>query len=119
MKLEEYLEKWVKGEAHEVVEYLAAAIVAEEQGLIEVAEALKMIAMEEAMHGAKALVQAGKIGDLKSFIEERIRCEKEAARVRHEEASHHDEPWKTLFEYTARDEERHARILEGLLKKLT
>ncbi len=119
MKLEEYVEKWVKGESEEVTEYLAAAIIAEEQGLIEVAEALKMIALEEAYHGAKALVQAGKIKDLKKFISERIKCEKEAARIRHEEASHHDEPWKTLFEYTARDEERHARILEGLLKKLS
>ncbi len=118
LKLEEYLEKWVRGEAEEIVEYLAAAIVAEEQGLVEVAQALKMIALEEAMHGAKALVQAGKIGDLKEFIRKRIEEEKEAARVRHEEASHHDEPWKTLFEYTARDEERHARILEGILRKL-
>ena len=119
MKLEEYLEKWVKGESEEVIEYLAAAIIAEEKGLIEVAEALKMIALEEAMHGAKALVQAGKVGDLKEFIKKRIEEEKKAAKVRHEEASHHDEPWKTLFEYTARDEERHARILEGLLRKLT
>ncbi len=118
MKLEEYLEKWVKGESEEVIEYLAAAIIAEEKGLIEVAEALKTIALEEAMHGAKALVQAGKIGNLKEYISKRIEAEKEAARVRHDEASHHDEPWKTLFEYTARDEERHARILEGLLKKL-
>lgn len=118
MKLEEYLEKWVKGEASEVVEYLAAAIIAEEQGLIEVAEALKMIALEEAYHGARALAQAGKIGDLREFLRKRIECEKEAAQVRHSEAQHHDEPWKTLFEYTARDEERHARILEALLRKL-
>ncbi len=118
MKLEEYLEKWVKGEAEEIVEYLAAAIIAEEKGLIEVAQALKMIAFEEAMHGAKALVLAGRIGDLKEFIKKRIECEEEAARVRHDEASHHDEPWKTVFEYTARDEERHARILRGLLNRL-
>jgi len=118
MKIEEYVKKWVEGEASEVIEYLAAAIIAEEQGLIEIAQALKTIAMEEAMHGAKALVQFGKIKDLKEFIKHRIECEKEAARVRHEEASHHDEPWKTLFEYTARDEERHQRILEGILKKL-
>ena len=118
MKIEEYVKKWVEGEASEVVEYLAAAIVAEESGMIEVAQALKMIAMEEAMHGARALVQYGKIKDLKEFIKHRIEEEREAARVRHEEASHHDEPWKTLFEYTARDEERHRRILEALLKKL-
>ncbi|NPA04688.1 MAG: rubrerythrin family protein [Crenarchaeota archaeon] len=118
MKLEEYLEKWVKGEAEEVIEYLAAARIAEEKGLIEVAQALRTIAFEEAFHGAHALVQAGEIKDLKEFIKKRIEAEKEAAKVRHEEASHHDEPWKTLFEYTARDEERHARILEGILKKL-
>ncbi|GEM_PF-1272376 len=118
MKLEEYLKMWVEGESREVVEYLAAAIIAEEEGLVEVAQALKTIALEEAMHGARALAQAGEIGDLKEFIKKRIEAEKEAARVRHGEAEHHDEPWKTLFEYTARDEERHARILEGLLKRL-
>lgn len=118
MKLEEYVDKWVKGEAREVVEYLAAAIIAEEQGLVEVAQALKMIALEEAYHGAKALVQYGEIKDIKKFLEERVKAEEEAARVRHGEASHHDEPWKTLFEYTARDEERHARIIKSLLEKL-
>jgi len=118
LKIEEYVEKWVRGEASEVIEYLAAAIVAEEQGLIEIAQALKMIAFEEAMHGARALVQFGKIKDLREFIKHRIEEEREAARVRHEEASHHDEPWRTLFEYTARDEERHQRILEALLRKL-
>ncbi len=118
MKLEEYLEKWTKGEAHEIIEYLAAALIAEEQGLIEVAEALKTIAFEEAYHGARALKLWGKIIDLKEFIKSRIEDEKEAAKTRHEEASHHDEPWKTVFEYTARDEERHARILEGLMRRL-
>ncbi len=118
MKLEEYLDKWTKGEAEEVVEYLAAAMIAEEKGLIEVAQALKTIAMEEAMHGAKAVAMSGRIRDLREYIKHRIEEERRAAEVRHGEASHHDEPWRTVFEYTARDEERHARILEGLLKKL-
>ncbi|RLF20979.1 MAG: rubrerythrin family protein [Thermoprotei archaeon] len=118
MKLEEYLDVWTKGEAYEIIEYLAAAMVAEEQGLSEVAQALRTIALEEASHGARAVKQAGWIKDLREYIEERIREEKEAAVKRHEEASHHEEPWKTLFEFTARDEERHARILEGLLKRL-
>ena len=118
MKLEEYLKEWTEGEAHEIIEYLAAAIIAEEKGLIEVAQALRTIAFEEASHGARAVVQSGKIGDLKKYIEERIKCEEEAAKKRFDEASHHDEPWKTLFEFTARDEERHARILKGILKKV-
>ena len=53
---------------------------------------LKTIAFEEAWHGAKVLVQEGKIKDLKEFIEHRIKEEKEAAKERHDEASHHDEP---------------------------
>ncbi len=118
MKLEEYIEKWINGESSEVVEYLAAALLAEEQGLIEVAEALKTIAFEEAMHGARALLEAGKLPGIKDFLKKRIEAEKEAARVRHEEAKHHEEPWRTLFEYTARDEERHAAILESLLRRL-
>ena len=118
MKLEEYLEKWIRGEAIEIVEYLAAAILAEESGYPEIAQALRKIALEEAEHGARALVLSGKIKDLKSFLKERLECEKKAAEERHEEARHHDEPWKTVFEYTARDEERHARIIEGLLRKL-
>ena len=118
MKLEEYVGKWIKCEAIEVIEYLAAAMIAEEQGLPEIACALRNIAFEEALHGAKALIQFGKIRDLKEFIRSRIEAEKNAAKERHEEASHHDEPWKTLFEYTAREEEKHAKILEGILKKL-
>ncbi len=118
MEIGEFLKMWIEGESREIVEYLAAAIVAEEQGMIEIAQALKMIAFEEAMHGAKALAQSGKIANIEEFLKKRIEDEKEAAKVRKEEASHHDEPWKSLFEVTARDEERHARILEGLLSKL-
>jgi len=118
MKLEEYIDKWTRGEAIEVIEYLAAAMLAEESGYPDIAEALRRIAFEEAEHGARALLLAGKIKDLKTFLKERLECEKKAAEERHEEAKHHDEPWRTVFEYTARDEERHARIVEGLLKRL-
>ena len=117
MELGEFLKKWVEGESKEVTEYLAAAIIAEEQGMIEIAQALKTIAFEEAMHGAKALAQSGKIANIEEFLKKRVEDEKEGAKVRKEEATHHDEPWKSLFEITARDEERHARILEGLLNK--
>jgi len=118
LKLEEYIERWVEGEASEVLEYLAAAMIAEEQGYGGLAQALKTIAMEEAMHGARAILQAGRIGSLEEFIKRRVECEERAARERREEAGHHDEPWRTLFEFTARDEERHARILKGLLRSL-
>ncbi len=38
MELKRYIEKWTRGEASEIMEYLAASIVAEEQGLIEVSQ---------------------------------------------------------------------------------
>jgi len=116
-KLEEYLESWINGETSEVGLYLAMAKKAEQEGYPEVASALIKIAWEEAEHAAEAVQLANKVGTTKENLEKMIAGEQNAAKVRLEEASHHGEPEKTYFHTTAKDEERHAGALKGLLKR--
>ena len=116
-KLEEYLENWIKGETSEVGLYLAMLKQAEREGYPEIASVLLKIGWEEAEHAAEALTLAKKIGTTKENLEKMIAGEENAAKVRLEEASHHGEPEKTYFYTTAKDEERHAGALRGLLKR--
>lgn len=116
-KLEEYLESWIKGETREVGLYLAMAKQAEKEGYPEIADAFRRIALEEAEHAAIAVELGKGIGSTKENLEKMLAGEENAARVRLEEASHHNEPEKTYFYTTAKDEERHAEILRGLLKR--
>jgi len=117
MKLEEYIETWIKGESSEVALYLAMARQAEREGYPEIASALRKIAFEEAEHAAIAIELAKKVGTTKENLKKMLAGEENAAKVRLEEARHHDEPEKTYFYTTAKDEERHAEIIRGLLKR--
>ncbi len=116
-KLEEYLESWTRGETYEVGLYLAMAKQAEREGYPEIASALRKIAWDEAEHASEAVLLAKKVGTTKENLEKMIAGEQNAAKVRLEEASHHGEPEKTYFYTTAKDEERHAGALRGLLKR--
>lgn len=117
MKLEEYLENWFKGETSEVGLYLAMARRAEEEGYPEIAQTLRKIALEEAEHASISAEMAKKIGTTKENLEKMLKGEENAAKIRLEEASHHDEPEKHYLYITAKDEERHAKELKGLLKR--
>jgi len=116
-KLEEYLDSWVRGETSEVGLYLAMAKQAEREGYPEIASVLRKIAMEEAEHAAEALLLAKKVGTTRENLEKMLAGEQSAAKIRLDEASHHGEPERTYFYTTAKDEERHAEALRGLLRR--
>ncbi|MDK2881145.1 MAG: rubrerythrin [Clostridia bacterium] len=119
--LEEDIKKEFRGETYEVGVYLAMARQAQREGLPEVAEVLKAIAWEEAGHAARFAELNGMISDTKSNLEKMLNGEieanngkKEAARKAKEAGL--DEAHDILDE-SSRDEARHARALQGLLKR--
>ncbi|HEC56762.1 MAG TPA: rubrerythrin family protein [Candidatus Syntrophoarchaeum butanivorans] len=121
-ELENVVKANFKGEATEVVLYLAMARCAQREGYPEIAEVLKTLAFEEAAHGARFAELNGEIStsteeNLKYMLEgERMaNKEKREAAVKAKELGLdelHD-----LFDESSRDEARHARALEGLLKR--
>lgn len=120
--LEEDVKLEFRGETMEVGLYLAMARQAQREGLPEVAEVLKAIAMEEAWHAAKFAELNGMISEsTKANIEKMLKGEIEANNGKKQAAqkakdSGFDEIHDALDE-SSRDEARHARALEGLLKR--
>ena len=111
-----------KGETAEVGLYLAMARQAQREGYPEVAETLKTIAWEEAMHAGQFAELNGLISEsTKENIERMIKGEiganngkKAAAKT----AKENDiDPAHDFFDESSRDEARHARMLQGLLKR--
>jgi rubrerythrin len=120
--VEEMVEKNFRGETAEVGLYLAMAWQAQREGLPEVAEALKSIAWEEAQHGARYAILNSKISaSTKENLKEMLAGEQAANKGKREAAikareAAGDETHE-VFDETSRDEARHARILDGLLKR--
>ncbi len=111
-----------QGETAEVGLYLAMSRQAQREGLPEIAEALKAIAMDEAWHAARFAELNGLISEsTKENLEKMLAGEqgankgKKAAATKAKEIGideAHD-----LFDESSRDEGRHAMALEGLLKR--
>ncbi|PIU67829.1 MAG: rubrerythrin family protein [Armatimonadetes bacterium CG07_land_8_20_14_0_80_40_9] len=120
--VEEAVEANFKGETTEVGLYLAMARQAQREGYPEVAEILRSIALDEAWHAARFAELGGKISEsTKENVEKMLKGEigankgKREAAVKAKEAGvaeAHD-----FFDESSRDEARHARALEGLLKR--
>lgn len=109
-----------KGETAEVGLYLAIARQAQREGYPEVAEAIKTIAWEEAMHAAQFAELNGMITEsTRENLERMLKGEiganngkKAAAKM----AKENDiDPAHDFFDESSRDEARHARMLQGLL----
>lgn len=120
--IEEVVEANFAGEASTLGLYLAMARQAEREGYPEIAEVLKSIALEEAWHAARYAELNGKISaSTLENIEKRSKAEKDSSRTKHEAAVKAKEVGideaHDFFEESARDEARHARALEGLLKR--
>ncbi len=120
--VEEAVEANFKGETAEVGLYLAMARQAQREGYPEIAGVLKSIAWDEAEHAARYAELGGMISEsTKENLEKMLAGEtaankgKRGAAVKAKEAGV-DEP-HDLFDETSRDEARHARALEGLLKR--
>ncbi len=121
-EVEEAVKANFQGETAEVGLYLAMSRQAQREGLPEIAEALKSIAMDEAWHAARFAELNGLISEsTKENLEKMLAGEqgankgKKAAATKAKEIGideAHD-----LFDESSRDEGRHAKTLEGLLKR--
>ena len=112
------------GECTEVGMYLAMSRVADREGYPEVAEAYKRIAFEEAEHAAKFAELLGEVvpGSTKESLQVRIEAEYGATAGKVEIAKlakelGYDAIHDTVHEM-ARDEARHGKAFDGLLKRL-
>jgi rubrerythrin len=111
-----------RGETAEVGLYLAMARQADREGYPEVARALKDIAWDEANHAAQFAELNGLIvKSTRENIERMLTGERNANKGKREAAlkskEHNIDPAHDFFDESARDEGRHARALEGLLKR--
>ena len=120
--VEQMVESNFRGETSEVGLYLAMAWQAQREGLPEVAESLKTIAWEEAQHATRFAILNGKIStSTKENLEKMLAGEEAANKGKREAAikareAAGDETHE-VFDESSRDEARHARMLEGLLKR--
>ncbi len=111
------------GECTEVGMYLAMSRQAEREGFIEVAEAYKRIALEEADHAAKFAELLGEVvmPDTKTNLQMRLDAENGACRGKKELAAtakklNLDAIHDTVHEM-CRDEARHGKVFQGLLNR--
>lgn len=120
------LERIVKqnfgGETSEVGMYLAMARLAQRQGYPEIAEVLKTMAWEEAEHAShfaefNGLIQEDLFKNLQQMLEGEIFANhsKKAAGDQAQELGL--EAVRDYFYESAKDEARHARMLEGILER--
>ena len=111
-----------RGETGEVGLYLAMARQAEREGYPEVARSLVTIAWEEAGHAALYAELNGLISpSTRENLEKMLAGETGANKGKREAALKAKEvgcdPAHNIFDESSRDEGRHARSLEGLLKR--
>ena len=116
------LETHFNGECGEVGMYLAMSRQADREGYPEIAEAFKRYAFEEAEHASKFAQLLGDVlKDTKSNLEARIAAERGACEdkfriAKNAKAAGMDATHDTVHEM-AKDEARHGRGFEGLLKR--
>lgn len=120
-ELEETVEQNFRGETYEVGLYLAMARQAEREGYPEITSVLERIAWEEAWHAAHYAELNGKIStSTKENIEKMLAGERAANKGKRDTALKAKELGNDqahdFFDESSRDEGRHARALEGLLK---
>jgi len=120
--VEEAVDANFRGETAEVSIYLAMARQAQREGYPEIAEVLKSIAMDEAWHAARYAELNGKISpSTKANIEKMLSGEQAANKGKREAAIKAKEAGvdeaHDFFDESSRDEARHAKGLEGLLKR--
>ncbi|KXZ40409.1 Rubrerythrin [Alkalithermobacter thermoalcaliphilus JW-YL-7 = DSM 7308] len=120
--LERIVKQNFSGETSEVGIYLAMARLAQRQGYPEIAEVLKTIAWEEAEHAARFAEFNGLIKeDIFENIRQMLEGETFANKSKKEAADKAKElgldSASDYFNESAKDEARHARMLEGILKR--
>ncbi|BBF42584.1 rubrerythrin [Lachnospiraceae bacterium KM106-2] len=112
------------GETAEVGLYLAMARVAQFQGYPEIADVLKLIACEEADHAAQYAMLTGRVTDCtKTNMTNMMKGEVAANKMKSELAQQAKgsglEELYTFIDQAARDEARHASMLEGMINRIS
>lgn len=120
--LERSVKQTFGGETKEAGLYTAMARQAQRQGYGDIAEILKVLALEEVEHAATCAELNGLItDDCFKDIAQMLEGEIFANNAKRSDALKADElkidSAKEFFNTAAKDEGRHARILEGILKK--
>jgi len=111
------------GETAEVGLYLAMARVAQRQGYPEIAEVLKVIAWEEAEHAAQYAELMGRVSDctktnISNMINGEVGSNKLKSQLAQKAKDAGLEELYTFIDHAARDEARHASMLNGMLNRL-
>lgn len=121
-ELERVVKQNFTGETTEAGLYLAMARLAQREGYPEIAEVLKTIAWEEAEHAARFAELNGMIQDnlwenLKEMLEGETFANKGKKEAADKAAALGLETARDYFNESAKDEARHARMLEGILNR--
>ncbi|MTI48794.1 ferritin family protein [Sporosalibacterium faouarense] len=121
-ELQNIVKQNFKGETAEAGMYFAMARLAERQGYPEIAEALRTIGIEEIEHASRFAQLNGMISeDIFENIRVMLDGETNANKGKREAAIKAEElgivSARDYFNESAKDEARHARILEGLLNR--
>ncbi len=120
--LERAVKQNFNGEVSEAGIYLAMARLAQRQGYPEIAEVLKTIAWEEAEHASvfaelNGMIQEDIFDNIKQMIEGEIFSNKNKREAAEMAEKLGIESARDYFNIFAKDEGRHARMLEGILRK--
>lgn len=120
--VEEQVKMNFRGETSEVGLYLAMSKQALREGFPEIAMVFEKLAKDEAWHAARFAELNGMIAeDTKKNIEKMLAGEKGANKGKHQAAEKAKEAEceeaSEFFDESSRDEARHARALQGLLKR--
>ncbi|CDI49983.1 ferritin-like domain-containing protein [Clostridium tetani] len=121
--MERVVKQNFKGETTEAGLYLAIARQAQRQGHADIAEVLKVLAWEELEHAATCAELNGMITDncfedIKRMLEGEIFANKSKREEALKARELNIESAEEFFNSGAKDEGRHARILEGILNKI-
>jgi rubrerythrin len=119
--LERIVKQNFQGETSEVGIYLAMARLAQRQGFGEIAELLKNIAWEEAEHASRfaefnGLIQEDIFDNIKQMLEGEVFASNSKKEAGDKAKDSGLESAMNYFYESAKDEARHARILDGILK---
>ncbi len=120
--IERIIKQNFTGETSEVGIYLAMARLAQRQGYPEIAEVLKTMAWEEAEHAAhfaelNGMIQDDIFDNIRQMLEGEVFANEgklKAAEMAEELGLHNA---KNYLNESAKDEGRHARMLEGILSR--
>jgi len=120
--LERAVKQNFNGEVNEAGIYLAMARLAQRQGYPEIAEVLKTIAWEEAEHASvfaelNGMIQEDIFDNIKQMIEGEVFSNKNKREAAEMAEKLGIESARDYFNIFAKDEGRHARMLEGILRK--